>query len=208
MLFGNRKREQQTLVAPMSALETYGGPAEPAPKPKRRGLFGSGISLDQLAGAAGDALSVYGGGPAIYAQRVERQRQERQQAQLAEARRAAGLEDYRAKQQIEQEFRPAPNNDTVNDYNFLREKLGEEGALQYLRNLGDPMVNMTLPGNRVYSGPRSGLGTAMGAGSNVDAQPISEEGMDYTPGPGGRANPSNWKPSVGGQPAGTTPFGL
>lgn len=44
--------------------------------------------------------------------------------------------------------------------------------------------------------PRSGL-QSPGAG-NQDAIPTREDGFDYIPGPGGRANPANWKQAGGG----------
>jgi hypothetical protein len=50
---------------------------------------------------------------------------------------------------------------TMSNYNFIASKLGPGAAEQYLRNLGDPIVNTTLPGNHFYSGPRSLLGDAL-----------------------------------------------
>lgn len=46
------------------------------------------------------------------------------------------------------------------------------------------------------------MGRTGGYGGELDSQPTVEDGMAYTPGPGGRANPSNWK--AGGGSGNTT----
>lgn len=63
-----------------------------------------------------------------------------------------------------------------------------------------PMQGMDEAGNRTVTFlPRNG--------QSVDDEPGSEDGWDYTPGPGGRANPANWRQSGGPQvpPAGGFP---
>lgn len=60
----------------------------------------------------------------------------------------------------------APNNDTVSDYNFRVQTLGKEAADAWLRSAGDPDIALTLPGNRFYSGPRSGLAAALSGGNS------------------------------------------
>jgi hypothetical protein len=188
MLFGSRTQSgTPPFAVGQSTLDAYGGPSEPMAKPKR-GLFGSGISLGQIAGAAGDALSVYGGGPAIYAQRVEQQRQERQQAQLAEAQRAAGLEDFRIKQQIEQEFRPAPQPHRWESNDGSLMELGPDGQLRIAYADPTPKMNF-IPDGR-------GGGQWVAVPTSAPTAPISTP--ELPPGYSIR----------GGQPAGTAPFGL
>jgi len=72
---------------------------------------------------------------------------------------------------------PAPvNNDTVADYNFRVQTLGKAAADEWLKSASDPVVNVTLPGNRFYSGPRSGLAQALGGASGGAAAPTAPVG--------------------------------
>lgn len=164
--------------------------------PRKSGFFGQGGPGRAIAGTIGDVLLQRGGLQPIYAPTM----QNKQEAQRERA-------EWQWRKQWERDNPPPVNNDTERDYAFIEQRLGKDAAEQYLRNLGDPMVSMSLPGNRVYSGPRSGLGTALGQGTpDIDAQPTSEDGFDYTPGPGGRGNPTNWKKTGGGAPSGTGTF--
>lgn len=71
-------------------------PAIPSPKPVGKGQLIAGVLADALAGAIGR--------PGTFAhQMVERRQEDRQQAQWG-LRRRAELEDYEAKQQIEQRY--------------------------------------------------------------------------------------------------------
>jgi hypothetical protein len=76
-----------------------------------------------------------------------------------------------AKMQWERANPKPANNDTINDYNFIAQTLGPEAANNYLRNLGDPMVNMSLGGDRFISGPRSMIPGIIGGGQQGGAQP-------------------------------------
>ena len=80
--------------------------------------------------------------------------------------------DWIARQQWEIEHPKAVVNDTVNDYNFRAGTLGKDAADQWLQRSGDPIVNVTLPGNRFYSGPQSGLAAALGGGAPAAAAPL------------------------------------
>lgn len=167
----------------------YAGPA------KKGGLFGSGVKWQQIAGLVGDALTSANGGGMPYTQNMLQQRQQdfalkrlaaQQQAQLQQE---MALYDYKR-------GNPMPiNNDTVQDYNFRVQTLGKDAADQWLRNQGDPVVTVPLGPNRVYSGPRSGLGTALGAGGGPAPGSI-EDGHRFKG--GDPANPANWEPIAGG----------
>lgn len=206
-LFGARRSIMPGDQPGLPDLQT--GWPQQEPQQQKRGLFGSG-TVQTILGAIGDGLIAYGGGAPTFANTIlaqrEREGQAKAQQEQAEAKRAADWEDWQRKFDYERDNPKPSTNDTVADYEFLRQQLGDDAAKQYLRNMGDPMVTVPLPNGQVYSGPRSGLSGSLGGGQNLDMTPGTEEGMDYVPGPGGRANPSNWKPT-GGQPAGPVPFG-
>lgn len=182
--------------------QRMGDPGDAAPSPQRKGgVFGSGVPWADALYALGGAIGGDGGAA------VQQIKQARLAPLIAAQEREAEFANWQRKEQWKRDNPQPVNNDTERDYQFIAQTIGEEAANQYLRNLGDPTVSMTLPGNRVYSGPRSGLGQALGQGSaNIDAEPTSEDGFDYTPGPGGRANPSNWKKSGGSTPQASGPF--
>ena len=46
-----------------------------------------------------------------------------------------------------------------------------EAAAAKLRNQNDPLITTTLPGDRFYSGPQSGLAGALGGGGQVSGAP-------------------------------------
>lgn len=182
------------------------------------GMFGrnTGNTLANILGTVGDALMMREGmGPVYTPLRMQRREDEEKRRAEEERRmqlRAALQGIGKTPQEIDAieagagDYLPKPiNNDTVNDYNFIKERLGDEAANDYLRRKGDPFINMTLPGNNFYSGPASGVAGALGrmggggqGGSDPDNTPTVEDGFQYTPGPGGRRNQSNWKPVGGG----------
>lgn len=143
---------------------------------KRGGLFGSGIGKDMngedfvtmLSRAAALAQGDYGGAAQI-GQTMGRDKRDA-------AQRAAEREDYRWKKQTDQEFQGPPNNDTVNDYNFILQNEGPEAAKQYLQGRYDPVVNVPLGNGSMYIGPRSGMDAALrgGAPQGVPDRPIGK----------------------------------
>lgn len=162
----------------------------------RHGINWLGVLADALSGAAGQ--------PGMYAQSMMRQKEHQRE-----------LDDYNRKRMDE-------NTDWQNRYQYEsthprpKDPVGYAAELAamgltpgtpefnqrmsaHLNAVDDPLVTMTLPGDHVYSGPRSGLATALGgAAPNLDTTATVESGYRYIPGPGGRANQSNWKP-LGGQ---------
>ncbi|GEM70939.1 hypothetical protein SAQ01S_07050 [Sphingomonas aquatilis NBRC 16722] len=154
----------ETLPAMASTQTGMATPQLARPKP---GFFDrGGMGLNLLGGIADAVASAYGAAPTFAP--VQQQYRQRQQM----------LSDWRMKQDAEsaqwlaqeqwKRAHPAPvNNDTVNDYNFIADKLGPDAANQYLRNLGDPTVTVPLGQDRIYAGPRSGLGAAIQGSAGV-----------------------------------------
>lgn len=141
---------------------------QPAPPQNKRWLEGGkftakdGIGL--VLGALGDAFS---GRPTtanmIWDTTNQRRKVEMEQQQY-QRKREDDFADWQKQFDYERANPKPVNNDTQRDFEFIRGTLGEEAANQYLRNLGDPMVTVPLPNGQVYSGPRSGMGSALGGG--------------------------------------------
>lgn len=124
-----------------------------------------------IAGTIGDALQEWSGGHATFAPMMAARMKAAEDFAVDQRTRSADYADWERKQRWQRD-NPAPaNNDTANDYAFIASKLGQPAADQWLKNMGDPTVTVQLPGDRVYSGPRSGLAGAMGAGS-VPTAPV------------------------------------
>lgn len=150
---------------------------------KRGGLFSGG--LRDVLGAVGDALLVSNGIQPMYQRRRLQAEKTQQEAAQAEAQRQAEFAQWRQRYDYETNNPRPTNNDTVNDYNFISQNLGKDAADQYLRNLGDPMATIPLANGRIYSGPRSGLGAALGGmGGGQPAAPVGK----LTPLGGGVSN--------------------
>lgn len=173
--FGGRPDFSMNIVPTQQASQTTS-------KPK--------VGIAEILGGLGDVISAASGGqPSFLPQRqaqLEQQRQMQQRAQMAQDARNADWEDWVRKEQYK-DANPAPiNNDTVNDYNFYRTQLGEEGARRWLNNQTDPVVSIPLPGGQTYIGPRSGLGAATKGGDRASVgNSAPQVAIDYL-----RANPS------------------
>jgi hypothetical protein len=131
-------------------------------------LMAVGDAFDREGGGEGGSLNAMIGGRAkamADAQAAAKKSAERDQ--LIDAGVAAG----RTREQMNLivggaanygDFKAPTPNDTERDYNFMMQTVGKEAADSWLRRRGDPFVNMTLPNNQFYSGPQSGLQTALG----------------------------------------------
>jgi hypothetical protein len=181
-----------TVFAPPMTTPTQ------TPKPSN-GMFGGGkfgwkeALMGALAGfmARRNPAAVQG----LMAMMQSKQSAQREEEQY-QRRRGDSLEDWKAQQQFKIDHPEAVNNDTVADYNFRVQTLGKDAADEWLRNQGDPIVTVQLPGNRVYSGPRSQLGGALGSPA-PSIKPGHVEGGFRFKG-GNPADPNAWEPENGG----------
>lgn len=85
-----------------------------------------------------------------------------------------------ARQQLGALMKPPTVNDTVADYNFRVEKLGQKAADEWLARGGDPFVTASLPGGNFYAGPQSGFASALGGGQPQVMQAPAQTGAPIT----------------------------
>lgn len=167
---------QQDAQLPRPAFQPDQSPVLQAPtgmfgaqKPGFNDPGGWGDKLGQL----GALLLSYGGNPAgaalmqdRMAQRRENFAQQRLEAQMnrpvvqSTGNGGFAVINPVTGQVLNQQV-GTPHNDTIDDYNFRAQTLGKDAADQWLRSAGDPIVTIPLGENRIYSGPRSGIGAAM-----------------------------------------------
>lgn len=103
-------------------------------KPK---FFGEGGVGRAIAGNIGDFLLQYSGMQPIYQPAVQQRQAMAYEQKQREAQRQQQLEDWVWKEEYERRNPKPVNNDTINDYRFISETLGEEAGKQYLQNLAD-----------------------------------------------------------------------
>lgn len=143
----------------------------PQPAPQKPSFFGQGGAGRAIAGNIGDFLLQQSGMRPIYAPAIQSQHEAALQQAQAEQQRNAGMMDWMAKEKWKRENPEPVNNDTIADYDFRVRTLGKAAADDWLKSASDPVVTVTLPGNRVYSGPRSGLAAALGGGAQTMQRP-------------------------------------
>lgn len=163
-LFGRSRADKLGAAIDIAGLREQAAAQDPSymPPAPNPGAFSRGGAGWQILGAIGDGLSQMGGYGAPFAQARNQLRQ--QQLEEAQWTRRQDSELAQRKAMYDYELaHPKPfNNDTVSDYNFRVQTLGKQAADEWLRSQGDPIVTIPLPGDRIYSGPRSGLGVALG----------------------------------------------
>lgn len=162
-----------------SMVGAPGGYVDPAAQQPRPKLFGKGGAGWDILSNVGDSLMMLSGMPGaaeMVGQRRQAEMQARAQAQarqwqMQERDRERALDQQQwMDRQIWEREHPAPvRNDTVNDYEFLRQKLGDEAANQYLRNFAAGPVmavdGFDAAGNPTKTFvPRGSLGSGSPAG--------------------------------------------
>lgn len=148
-------------------------PAPVAPvQPQRlsKGQLILGVLADALAGAQGR--------PGQFAAMQGQRRQEEREEVQWQNRRRANLEDYGVQQQLQRQYAPPPAMvQNVQAWMNMTEPQRAAHAQMQQAQRGDPDVVVTLPGNRIYAGPRSGLTEAlMGGGQALNQEPAPTVG--------------------------------
>lgn len=157
-LFGQRRKNGQGILPgdqPDYGMGGFPGVPQGVPMPhnlpqnanagrKRGGLFGSGVPAGDVLYALGGALAGDGGAA------VSEIRERKMAPLIEQAKRQAEYEDFVRKEQWKRD-NPAPvNNDTVADYEFIRQRLGEEDAQKYLKNKASPPLWRQGPDGQFY----------------------------------------------------------
>lgn len=163
--------------------------------PKKKGLFGKGLFADIL-GGVGDALAQNAGLNPNYAAQQEMKRRQ----SMFEQQRAADMEDYRQKQEIEAQYRPAqqPHRWEANDGSLM--ELGPDGQARIAYKDPTPKINWVRADNG------DGTFTMVPVGQNG---PIGGAPMPQAPkaGPRGKVAPYSGGQTV--RPSGTfRPIGI
>jgi hypothetical protein len=161
-----------------------------AGKPKHKsGMFGGGKPDWVSAIAAGlGALSAARGNPAgqIGIQMLNQRLGQKREDQQYEQRRQAELQDYGKKLEMQAQYQQPRVNDTVEDYNFRVQKLGQEAADDWLRN---PAQYVNIPGVGLVQMPRVGAPQQNNAKPVGKLTPIEDEGGPSPLGSGGFSFP-------------------
>ena len=140
------------IVAPQRMAEE--GAAAPAPEPRKPGFFKPGGAGQYVFAALADTLArQMDEAPTAVAGIMQQQQRAQELAEkqrMASVERENGWQDWLRKKEWEQ-ANPGPvNNDTVADYNFIRQTLGDEAGQAFLRNKADPPQYRQGPDGQFY----------------------------------------------------------
>lgn len=178
-----------------------GGYDAPAAQ-QRPKLFGKGGAGWDVLSSIGDSLMMLSGMPGaaelVGARRQAQSQAQARQWQMQDRERERQLENQQwLERQLWEREHPKPiNNDTANDYEFLKQRLGQDAADQYLRNFAAGPITAVdgfdAAGNPTKTFvPRGSLGGGM--------MPGGGGGPDYGPAP---TKPvGNLRPYEGGAPS-------
>lgn len=151
---------------------------------KKPGFFGQGGAGRAIAGTIGDFLLQQSGMDPVYLPNILQQRDAEERARMAQQQRMQARED----KQWEWQNKPkeAPNNDTINDFNWYKSLPEEERKLYHQMK---PVVGYMADGTPRVINPYEAQKPAMQAGA-------IEDGYRFKG--GDPADPNAWE-KVGGQ---------
>jgi hypothetical protein len=173
--------------------------------------FGARDGIAGLLAVVGDALMQQGGGQGNAVQALSGGRmsaldefkqaaaQERKMQEIMAIGQANGLTPAQIQAQMAGLKLQQPD-----EFDRNAERAGvQKGSPEYVeaarqRLAGEPFISTTLPNGQFFAGRPSQINGMMGGGGMADQTPAIEDGYQYTPGPGGRANQANWRQVGGG----------
>ena len=129
---------------------TFAPDNRPKPEPKKPGFFGQGGAGRAIAGTIGDVLLQRGGLAPIYGPTMQFQNALAAKTQANATARQQEWVDWVRKQEYERANPKPTNNDTVADFEFIRQRLGEKEAEEFLRNKANPPVYRVGPDGQFY----------------------------------------------------------
>lgn len=141
-LFGSTPM-MDTIPPEMTATQQPLAPAKPK-------FFGEGGVGRSIAGNIGDFLLQYSGMDPIFAPAMQQKQAMAYDQQQREAQRQQQLKDWVWKEEYERRNPKPVNNDTVADYQFIVQNLGEEAGKEYLRNKANPPQYRQGPDGQFY----------------------------------------------------------
>lgn len=202
-MFAGRDPTLGTYAAPFVSTQQA-----PSPAPASTGFFGNGGAGRAIAGSVGDALLQLGRMQPIYGPAMQRQQEFARQKQLLAAR------GQQEQQQFQDQWNyklahPEPTDDAFTRALSLAgvdatSDQGKQLALQRAHALAqdpnDQFVATSLPGDRFYAGPKSGLAAALGAVAGTAAPGYQEGATATNPSTGQKLvfRSGQWQPLSGG----------
>lgn len=108
-------------------------------------------TMQRVAGYLADALAGVNGQAGPYAQQLAYEQQMRDRDAMRQRDRADDYADFQQRERFKASLpRPAANNDTVADFQFIRQTLGDEAAQEFLRNKANPPAYRVGPDGQFY----------------------------------------------------------
>lgn len=131
--------DEQPITQPQSMAGTLASLQTPIRQP---GFFDRGGIGRTLAGTLGDTLATWAGGQATFAPMMQRRQAIEQEQRVHDRDLQDQLALFRSKQDYERANPKPINNDTANDYEYIKAHLGQAKADEYLNNVaaGQPIV--------------------------------------------------------------------
>lgn len=160
-------------------------------------------TLQTIAGVIGDSLSQWSGGQALFGQTQALRQKAMYDAAMAQREHASKFADWQQQYDYERANPKPVNNDTANDYEYIKAHLGPEAADGYLRNAasGPPVAVDNPDGTRTIY-PRGAFGGAPAAGG--PAPGMIKNGYRFKG--GNPKDPNAWEPIGGATPSASGNF--